>query len=43
MKKRFTILKNEFSQEREEVTPTFKIKRRIITERYKDLVDRMYE
>jgi long-chain acyl-CoA synthetase len=41
--RKFTILKNEFSQEREEVTPTFKIKRRIITERYKDLVDGMYE
>ena len=41
--RKFTILKDEFSQEREEVTPTFKIKRRIINERYKDLVARMYE
>ncbi|MFC1839469.1 AMP-dependent synthetase/ligase [Thermodesulfobacteriota bacterium] len=41
--KNFTILKDEFSQEREEVTPTFKIKRKNITERYKDLVERMYE
>jgi long-chain acyl-CoA synthetase len=41
--KKFTILKDEFSQEREEVTPTFKIKRNNITERYKDLVARMYE
>jgi len=41
--RKFTILKDEFSQEREEVTPTFKIKRRIITERYKDLVESMYE
>jgi long-chain acyl-CoA synthetase len=41
--KKFTILKDEFSQEREEVTPTFKIKRNNITERYKDVVARMYE
>ena len=41
--RKFTILKDEFSQEREEVTPTFKIKRRIINERYKDLVAKMYE
>ena len=41
--RKFTILKDEFSQEREEVTPTFKIKRRIITERYSDLVAKMYE
>jgi len=41
--KRFIILKDEFSQEREEVTPTFKIKRNIITERYRDVVARMYE
>ncbi|NLA76103.1 MAG: AMP-binding protein [Deltaproteobacteria bacterium] len=41
--KRFTILKDEFSQEREEVTPTFKIKRNIITERYRDVVAGMYE
>ncbi len=41
--RRFTILKDEFSQEREEVTPTFKIKRRVINERYADLVAKMYE
>ncbi len=41
--RKFTILKEEFSQEKEEVTPTFKIKRRIINERYADLVAGMYE
>ena len=41
--KKFMILKREFSQAREEVTPTFKIKRKNITERYKDLVAKMYE
>lgn len=41
--RKFVILKDEFSQEREEVTPTFKIKRKNITEKYKDLVEGMYE
>ena len=41
--RKFTILRDEFSQEREEVTPTFKIKRKNITERYKELIAGMYE
>ncbi len=41
--RKFTILEHEFSQEREEVTPTFKIKRNNITEKYKDVVAKMYE
>ena len=41
--RKFTILNEEFSQAREEVTPTFKIKRNIVTQRYKDKVDAMYE
>jgi len=41
--RKFTILDQEFSQEREEVTPTFKVKRNIVTERYKDVVEAMYE
>ena len=40
--RKFTILEQEFSQEREEVTPTFKIKRRVIGKRYRDLVEAMY-
>jgi len=41
--RKFTILENELSQQREELTPTFKIKRNIITEKYKDKVDAMYD
>ena len=40
--RKFTLLENEFRQEREEVTPTFKIKRKVIGKRYKDIVEAMY-
>ena len=41
--KRFTLLPNEFSQESGEMTPTMKIKRKVILQKYKDLIDLMYE
>ena len=41
--RKFKILKDEFRQDRGEVTPTFKVKRKNVTERYKDIVDKMYE
>lgn len=40
--KNFTLLTKEFTQEDGEITPTFKIKRKVIDEKYKDLIDRMY-
>ena len=40
--KRFTILPNEWSPESEELTPTMKLKRRVIHAKYKDEVDAMY-
>lgn len=40
--KKFTLLPQEFSQENGEVTPTFKIKRKVISERYKDVINSMY-
>lgn len=40
--KKFVILAEEFRQDRDEVTPTFKIKRRVIAERYGELVQIMY-
>ncbi len=40
--RKFTILEHEFSQEQEEVTPTFKIKRKNVEEKYRDLVEKMY-
>jgi long-chain acyl-CoA synthetase len=41
--RKFTILDKEFSQAEEEVTPTFKIKRNVVTRKYKHIVDAMYE
>jgi long-chain acyl-CoA synthetase len=40
--KRFTILPDEWSAESEELTPTMKLKRRVINTKYKDQVDAMY-
>jgi len=40
--KKFTLLPDEFSQENGELTPTFKIKRKIISERYKNVISSMY-
>jgi long-subunit acyl-CoA synthetase (AMP-forming) len=40
--KRFTILATEWSPESEELTPTMKLKRRVINAKYKDQVDAMY-
>jgi len=40
--KRFTLLPHTFSMERGELTNTLKIKRRVLNENYKDLIDKMY-
>ena len=40
--KRIALLENEFSVNRGELTPTLKIKRRVINEKYKDVIDRLY-
>jgi long-chain acyl-CoA synthetase len=40
--KRFTILPAEWSTESEELTPTMKLKRRVINAKYQDQVDAMY-
>jgi long-chain acyl-CoA synthetase len=40
--KRFTILPDEWSPESEELTPTMKLKRRVIHSKYKDQIDAMY-
>jgi long-chain acyl-CoA synthetase len=41
--KKVTILPKEFSIDAGELTPTLKVKRRVIEARYKELIDRMYE
>ncbi len=40
--KRFTLVAREFSQQAGEITPTLKVRRKVITEKYRELIDRMY-
>jgi len=41
--KKFTLLTNELTQEAGELTPTMKLKRKQIGEKYSDLINAMYE
>ncbi len=41
--KKFIVLPREFSQEEGEITPTLKVKRKVITEKYRDLLASLYE
>ncbi|MFP6687034.1 MAG: long-chain fatty acid--CoA ligase [Polyangiaceae bacterium] len=41
--RRFTILERDFSQEHGELTPTMKLKRRAIEEKFSELFDRIYD
>lgn len=41
--KRFTLLPEPFTMENGELTNTLKIKRKVVAERYKDIIDKMYE
>ena len=41
--RRFTLMKKPFTIEDNEMTPTLKIKRKIVEEKYKDVIEKMYE
>jgi long-chain acyl-CoA synthetase len=40
--RKFTLLDMEWSQETDELTPTLKLKRRVINKKYKDVIEKMY-
>lgn len=39
---RFSLMDHQFTEERGEVTPNLKIKRRVVLEKYKDVIEAMY-
>jgi long-chain acyl-CoA synthetase len=41
--KKFEIIPAEWTQESGELTPTLKVKRRVINQRYADIIERMYQ
>ena len=41
--KRYELLEEELSQDRDELTPTLKVKRRVIDKRYAGLIEKLYE
>ena len=41
--KRFTLLSQPFSMERDELTNTLKIRRAVVAKNYKEQIDKMYE
>jgi long-chain acyl-CoA synthetase len=41
--KKVALLENEFTMEGGELTPTLKIKRRVIDDKYRDVIEKLYE
>ncbi len=40
--KKFTLLTNPFSQEKGEITPTLKLRRKVLMDNYNDIIEQMY-
>ena len=41
--KKVALLENDFSVERGELTPTLKVKRRVVEKNYADMINKLYE
>jgi long-chain acyl-CoA synthetase len=41
--KKFYIPEEDFNQDKDELTPTMKIRRKVVTERYKDILENLYK
>jgi long-chain acyl-CoA synthetase len=41
--KKFSLVDHEFSQESGELTPTLKVKRKVVIQRFRNLLDGMYD
>ena len=41
--KRIALLENELTIDGDELTPTLKVKRRVVDEKYRDVIDRLYQ
>jgi long-chain acyl-CoA synthetase len=41
--KKVALIENEFTIEGGELTPTLKVKRRVIDDKYRDVIERLYE
>ena len=40
--RRFTLLGRDFTIDEDEITPSLKVKRKVIDKKYKDVIDSMY-
>ena len=41
--KKFFILEEDFDQDKDELTPTLKVRRKVVTERYRDILENLYK